>query len=457
MPGFYLPSENEFDPSTDDFILKSVSKERKYKHFDLPLPDDQREKTLDFGSEIKPHRFLPLLGFNDVTRRLVRVKDDAGNWLRDGDGEFVRKEKVKTRPIRFAGHEDAAYLQGYAAHLNSFYESALASDGSSGSVLAYRKGGGTNIHHAKSLFDEIVDRQDCSVFAMDISGFFDCLDHKLLRDEIAGLLGVSRLDSHHGRVWQNITKYSWVETDDLDKLLGRRRNGHGRVCSPQDFVAHVQGRKNGLIRRYELDYGIPQGTPVSGLYANVYLRSFDREMIALCSKYGGSYRRYSDDIAVVLPLGAKASHVVAVVEKMLADFGLAISVEKTETADFSGGRLISAKPIQYLGFTFDGHRTLIRSSSIDAYLRKMRRGIHAKLVAAKSKEVPSFQVYEREMRSRYTHAGKRRNFIRYAHKAAEIMGSREIKQQVKNHVTWFDRAWRDEVNRVYGGLVTADP
>ena len=219
----------------------------------------------------------------------------------------------------------------------------------------------------------------------------------------------------------------------------------------------MQGRKNGLIRRYELDYGIPQGTPVSGLYANVYLRSFDREMIALCSKYGGSYRRYSDDIAVVLPLGAKASHVVAVVEKMLADFGLAMSVEKTETADFSGGRLISAKPIQYLGFTFDGHRTLIRSSSIDAYLRKMRRGIHAKLVAAKSKEVPSFQVYEREMRSRYTHAGKRRNFIRYAHKAAEIMGSREIKQQVKNHVTWFDRAWRDEVNRVYGGLVTGDP
>lgn len=455
MPGFYLPSENEFDPSSDDFILKSVSKERRYKHFDLPLSEDERERALDFGSEHKPHRFLPLLGFNDVTRRLVRMKDSDGNWLRDNDGKFVRKEKIKTRPIRFAGHEDAAYLQGYASHLNGFYESALVADGSSGSVLAYRKGGGTNIHHAKSLFDEIVRRQDCSVFAMDISGFFDCLDHKMLRDEIAGLLGVSRLEAHHGRVWQNITKYSWVETEDLDKLLGRRRNAHGRVCSPQDFISHVQGRKNGLIRRYELDYGIPQGTPVSGLYANIYLRSFDREMIALCSRYGGSYRRYSDDIAVVLPLGAKAGHVVAVVEKMLADSGLAMSVEKTETADFAGGRLISAKPIQYLGFTFDGHQTLIRLSSIDAYLRKMRRGIHAKLVAAKSKDVPSFQVYEREMRSRYTHAGKRRNFIRYAHKAADIMGSREIKQQVKNHGTWFDRAWKDEVDRVYGGLVTS--
>lgn len=454
MPGFYLPSENEFDPTIDDFILKSVSKERKYKHFDLPLPEDKREQIVDFGSEIKPHRFLPLLGFNDVTRRLVRVKDENGDWLRDGNGKFVRKEKIKTRPIRFAGHQDAAYLQGYAAHLNGFYESALNSDGTSGSVIAYRKGGGTNIHHAKSLFDEILRRQDCSVFAMDISGFFDCLDHKLLRDEIAGLLGVTRLGSHHGRVWQNITKYSWVETEDLDKLLGRKRNAHGRICSPQDFISYVQGRKNGLIRRYELDYGIPQGTPVSGLYANIYLRSFDREMIALCSRYGGSYRRYSDDIAVVLPTGAKAGHVVALVEKLLADFALALSVEKTETADFVGGRLVSAKPIQYLGFTFDGQRTLIRPSSVDAYLRKMRKGIHAKLVAAKSKEIPSFKVFEREMRSRYTHAGKRRNFIRYAHKAALIMKSDEIKQQVKSHVTWFDRAWEAEVTKVYGGLVT---
>lgn len=216
----------------------------------------------------------------------------------------------------------------------------------------------------------------------------------------------------------------------------------------------MQGRKNGLIRRYELDYGIPQGTPVSGLYANIYLRSFDREMIALCSRYGGSYRRYSDDIAVVLPTGAKAGHVVALVEKLLADFALALSVEKTETADFVGGRLVSAKPIQYLGFTFDGQRTLIRPSSVDAYLRKMRKGIHAKLVAAKSKEIPSFKVFEREMRSRYTHAGKRRNFIRYAHKAALIMKSDEIKQQVKSHVTWFDRAWEAEVTKVYGGLVT---
>ena len=440
MPGFYLPSENEFDPSTDDFVLPVVSKERKYKHFDLPLREIERDQVIDFAREDEPHRFLPLLGFTDEARRYVRKASGA------------REIKVKERPIRFAGHADAAYLQAYAAHLNGFYERALVEDGTSGSVLAYRRGGGTNIHHAKALFDEIRSRGDCTVFAMDISGFFDCLDHTMLRDEVAGLLGVKRLEGHHANVWKNVTRYSWVETADLDELLGWKRNGHGRVCSPGDFADHVRGRKDGLVRTHDQTFGIPQGTPVSGLYANIYLRTFDREMIARCGRYGGSYRRYSDDIAVVLPLGAKVRHVVAVVEKMLADYGLAMSVDKTDTADFKGGLLVSETPIQYLGFTFDGQKTLIRPSSLDAYRGKMRRGIHAKMIAAKAKKILPSEVFQRESLSRYTHLGKRRNFLRYAYKAADVMGCPEIRQQVKSHVTWFKRAWEREAARVFGGL-----
>lgn len=452
MPGFYQPSENEFDPSTDDFVLHVLSKERRYKHFDLPLV--HRELTFDFSREDKPHRFLPLLGFTDVARRYVRVRDENGDWKRDGNDRFVREEKPKPRPIRFASHKDAAYLQAYAEYLNGFYEQALARDGTSGSVLAYRRGGGTNIHHAKALFDEIKSRGDCSVFAMDISGFFDNLDHILLRNEVAGLLGLTRLDGHHVTVWKNVTRYSWVETADLDKLLGRKRNGHGRICSCADFSAHVRGRKNGLVRKHDQTFGIPQGTPISGLYANIYLRTFDREMIAWCTQQGGSYRRYSDDIAVILPLGATVQHVVAVVKEMLAEFGLAMSVDKTDTADFQGGLLVSPKPIQYLGFTFDGRQTLIRPSSIDAYRGKMGRGIHAKMIAAKAKNVPSLEVFKRESISRYTHWGKRRTFLRYAYKAADIMGCPEIRQQVSRHVTWFNRAWEREAVRVFGGLVT---
>ena len=47
MPGFYLSSEDEFDPSTEDFTFPVLSKERRYKHFDLPLTD--REQVFDFS------------------------------------------------------------------------------------------------------------------------------------------------------------------------------------------------------------------------------------------------------------------------------------------------------------------------------------------------------------------------------------------------------------------------
>lgn len=438
MPELYLPSEDDFDPSADDFVLPACSKERRYKHFDLPLSEAARARQIDFNKEVKPHRFLPLLGFTDRVRRITR--DEQGAVVPD----------IKTRPIRFCGHLDAAYLECYAAYLGRFYEEALTQDGTACSVLAYRRGGGTNIHHAKALFDEIRERRDCVVFALDISGFFDCLDHRLLRDEVAGLFGVQRLDGHHGTVWRNVTRYAWVETADLDTVLGRERNGQGRVCSPRDFLKYVRGRKDGLIRTHDLNLGIPQGTPLSGLYANIYMRSFDRDMVNICRENGGSYRRYSDDIAVVLPLGARIPHVIAIVEKLLAEYGLALSVKKTEVAHFKNRLLASKRPIQYLGFTFDSKRTLIRPSSLDAYRAKMRRGIHAKIVAASQKRVPSYEIYKREALSRYTHLGKRRNFLRYAYRASDLLEAPEIRLQVKHHMTWFNRAWTHEIEKVYG-------
>lgn len=441
MSGFYLPADDEFDPSLDDFvpsyILPVESKIRNYKHFDLPLPKSALIKTFDFSSEHTPHRFLPLLGFTDRNRKFS--PDIKGKKL----------QTVKERPIRFAGHKDAFYLQAYASHLNEYYERALLKDGISKSVIAYRKGGGTNIHHAKSLFDEIKKRGDCTVIAMDISGFFDNIDHEILRDEIAKLLNRPNLIGHHATVWKNMTRYSWVETEDLDHILGRNRHAHGRICSEADFRNHVRGRRGGLIQSNTQPFGIPQGTPVSGLYANIYLRTFDHTIIELCKHCGGSYRRYSDDIAVVLPLGAKVPHVVSIVGKLLADVRLTLSVHKTESARFRNGKLITSYPIQYLGFTFDGHNILIRPSSIAAYLRKMRRGIHAKMVAAKMQNIPRTQIFKRESLSRYTHLGKRRNFISYAHKAAHIMNSPEIKKQIRKHKTWFNRVWNKELEIVF--------
>jgi len=178
-------------------------------------------------------------------------------------------------------------------------------------------------------------------------------------------------------------------------------------------------------------------------------------MTELLARIGGSYRRYSDDIAIVVPSEVDGQELIDLVQKLLANFALCLSEDKTDIARFSATPLVCDQPIQYLGFVFDGQSITIRESSFNRYREKMQAGIHAKMVAAKQQCIPSNQVYEREARSRYTHVGRRRNFLQYAYRASEILEAPEIRQQVKGHVRWFERAWERKRIRLYGGLVTS--
>lgn len=413
-----------------------MTKERNYRHFDDPLPNTERSKGFKLNQFAPTHRFLPLLGFTDEKRTVHR--DDGGKL----------RTKIKPRPIRYAAHQDAAYLQAYSEYLSGFYEKKLFAEGLEKSVLAYRPTGLTNIHHAKSLFDEIRSRGSCNVVAIDISGFFDTLDHLHLKTEIASVISENRLDGHHWTAFRNTTHFSWVETTDLDEIIGKDRKSGSRICFPADFRRHVRGAKSGLVRVHDLDFGIPQGTPISGLYANLYLMSFDRAMIELMHQVGGSYRRYSDDIALAIPLEVSPREMVDIVQKILADYKLSLSEHKTDISTFSGVPLACDEPIQYLGFVFDGKNTVIRESSLDRYREKMRKGIHAKLVVARQQGIPLDKVYKREALSRYTHLGKRRNFLKYAYRASDILEAPEIRHQVKGHMRWFNRSWNREIHKV---------
>lgn len=72
MSGLYLPSENDFDPSTDYFFEKFLTKERNYLHFDSPMNATHRMITEPLDENAPKHRFLPLLGYTDVARKIVR-------------------------------------------------------------------------------------------------------------------------------------------------------------------------------------------------------------------------------------------------------------------------------------------------------------------------------------------------------------------------------------------------
>jgi len=58
-------------------------------------------------------------------------------------------------------------------------------------------------------------------------------------------------------------------------------------------------------------HGIPQGSPISDLLANMYLLNFDCAVRKILDALGGSYLRYSDDILLVAPGGEKEGKALA--------------------------------------------------------------------------------------------------------------------------------------------------
>lgn len=433
----YAPEDDEFDPRIDDF----VSRERNYTHFDLPLSEERRGGISFTPEEICAHSFWPLLAYDAVERRAKK----------DGHGNIFFEEKV--RPIKFAAHQDAALLEWYAQVLAKYYETCLSEQPFASSILAYRAGIGDNISHAKCLFDEIQSLGECTAIAVDISGFFDNIDHGILLDCLKIILRCSQLPEHHFTIFDRMTRFSWVDSDALKARLGDQYGQKGRLCSAQQFRNLVRTKNDSLVKKNPHAHGIPQGTPLSGLYANVSMLKSDREIFDLASSLRGSYRRYSDDIAIVVPRTIDPDEIMNDLRTILSSAGLNLSDHKTEISCFSsiGSSQSADKPFQYLGFTFDGHKKLIRQSSLSRYYSKMHNGVRAKVRAAITQGVERDELYLRELFRRYTHFGKSRNFPRYAYRASRILEAPEIRSQMRNHMEAFKRTLRYYLDRAYGG------
>lgn len=431
----YAPEEDEFDPTIDDFVAKS----RKYIHFDLPLSQAElgREPTAD---EIRSHSFWPLLGFTIEERRLKH--DKLGNKI------FEKKP----RDIKFGSHKDAALLEWYTRSLSLEYERFLATTNYGSSILAYRKGVGDNVTQARDLIVEIRGRGNCTAVAMDIKGFFDNISHDVLLKAIKKVLGTDRLQDHHYKIYERMTKFEWVDSAALTKRLGKNYGRHGRICTSDEFRSIVRRRGDSLVQVNDKQpFGIPQGTPLSGLFANIALIEFDRVMSNYTAKKGGSYRRYSDDLAFVIPNDVDETLLIAHAKRQLKRFGLIANDKKTEVSKFSSvpEALSADRPFQYLGFVFDGKRTLIRQSSLTRYYRKMSGGVRAKIRAAKENKIPKNEIFMRELFRKYTHFGRTRNFPRYAYRAATVLAAPEIRHQLKGHIRKFKRTVKFHLAKVY--------
>lgn len=497
---------------------KDWFKLKKYPHIGFPLKESDRYKWIESyitnPNKIQKHSFLPFIHKTSKVRKFRKsYSSNTGELIisKNISQNGNRFAESKKRELYYACHLDSLIFSYYSKLLSDEYELIINQNKLNDVVNAYRsiplnpknliEGNKCNIDFANDVFSYInnYENSEFTVITFDIKGFFDNLDHKLLRNAWMKILDVDNLPLDHFNVFKNITRYSYVDIVDIfeefkDSIYVQKRYKNGQLgpiskkkiskvkflknqnavafCSIKDFLL----KKNNLIKNskrilkdkklVDRKFGIPQGSPISSVLANLYLLDFDIKINNLI-KNDGIYRRYSDDMIIVCPLDSKEI-IINEIYKSIKDFKLEIQKSKTQIFHFKreDGNLICGqefnssvnwnKNLLYLGFEFDGKSVLLKSASLSGYYRKVNRYINrAKNYSKKKNNKNRGEIFRRRIYKKFTIVGAKRrrryiynkktgffiksnyydwgNFLSYALKASNIIENNKIKKQIKNH------------------------
>ncbi|MGK6316307.1 reverse transcriptase domain-containing protein [Neorhizobium sp. DT-125] len=398
-------------------------KTRGYRHFDAPVGAAYATTVCD-PKFVAKHSWLPLVHY------VKRVKQ-----YKKKDGKTVYKD----RDIMFASHRDACILSKYAhdvgALLDRHYENAALT----GNVIAYRKLGRSNYDFSADAYRFAQKLEPCVVLCFDITGFFDNLDHAILKNRLKHLLGVDELPPDWYSVFRHVTRFSRVERKSLEThpVFSKRIKEDTR----EPIATITELHKAGIaITTNPNKFGIPQGTPISSAFSNLYMMDVDAAMVNACGKIGALYQRYSDDILIVCRPDSE-KEITDALKSVITAHKLEIKDEKTERALFGPG---SEDIFQYLGFNVSKDGAIIRPTSLARQWRKARRAIKTtkRIGEQAMADGHADKIYTKRLRKRFAPVGAR-NFSKYARRAADAFGSKRIVRQVMRLERMVDQAIRD--------------
>lgn len=297
----------------------------------------------------------------------------------------------------------------------------------------------------------------CIVIIGDFTDFFDSLNHIYLKSRLCELLECDKLENDYYAVFKNITKYSvWNLTDLLelnsleDTMQGRKiLNSRDRVLSKEDFKKYAKRFITVPNVEKKKDCGIPQGAAISAVLANVYMMKVDEEIQRLVSEYDGLYMRYSDDFIIVLSEQKckDLDNVIVEIREKIKLVKLTLQDEKTKCYRYENFRVLNCDgektAIDYLGFTFDGEKVVLRDKTISKYYYRLYRKL--KTIERRNGYTPKGnRISCKNLYNKYSIKGAylrdadgrvRGNFLTYVKRAQKIFGEQEpISNKTKRHL-----------------------
>ncbi|HLG17151.1 MAG TPA: CRISPR-associated endonuclease Cas1 [Blastocatellia bacterium] len=198
--------------------------------------------------------------------------------------------------------------------------------------------------------DRVAQNAVISIIRPDFEREFEACSYAYRRGRSVkqALAEVERL-REKGYVWvvdADITAY--FENVDHQLLLGRVRQ---LVPDPRivDLISRwIAPKVYDGKQVSEMQKGLPQGAPISPMLANLYLDTFDEQMLSA----GQKLIRFADDFLVLCKSKPKAEYALRLTQRALATLNLALNDEKTRITSFTDG-------FKYLGATFARNLCLI--------------------------------------------------------------------------------------------------